>query len=134
MKQTIFMGAVAVVTAGFTRDVSIAYIGIPLNLLVPCALGTYAAFNVGKPIAPRRAMWGYALACIIMGAAFTSVVTEVVHHFSPERSLLPGTQAGIAASVSYITKFALPWLADAVAKGKWLTWIPFFKGRSDNDS
>lgn len=133
MKQILVMGAVAVITAGFTRDVSIAYIGIPLNLLVPCALGAYAAFNVGKPITPRRAMWGYALACIIMGAAFTSVTTEVVQYFL-QKTPLPGTQAGIAASVSYVTKFALPWLADAVAKGKWLTWIPFFKGRSDNDS
>ena len=133
MKQTIVMGAVAVITAEFTRDVSIAYIGIPLNLLVPCALGTYAAFNVGKPITPRRAMWGYALACIIMGAAFTSVTTEVVQYFL-QKTPLPGTKAGIAATVSYIAKFALPWLADTAAKGKWLTWIPFFKGRSDNDS
>lgn len=133
MKQTVVMGAIAIISAGFTRDISIAYIGIPLNLLVPCALGTYAAFNVGTPITPRHAMWGYAVACIIMGAAFTSVTNAAIQHFL-NMTLLPGPQAGIAASVSYVTKFALPWLADAVAKGKWLTWIPFFKGRSDNDS
>ena len=114
----------------FTRDVTVAYIGVPLNVLVACAIGAFCSFSFSDKVETRRRMFGLFATCLFMGAAFTSIVNaSLAHWFSLE--MTDGLQAGMGAVVSFITLFFLPWLADVVKNGKWLSWVPF--GRRDNE-
>ena len=123
----------ALVASIFSADVTIAYTGVPANVLVACFLGTYAAFSIGDKISPRRKMWGYGVACLIMGGAFTAIVGAVVQYLQPNLEMTAGLQAGMGAAVSFCTRFFLPWLADVIKEGKWLKWIPFVNSRGDNN-
>jgi hypothetical protein len=113
-----------ITSVNFTRDVTVAYIGVPLNVLVACFIGAYCSFSVGDKVTPRSTMWGLLVACLFMGGAFTAVVNAAITHFM-HMELLDGVQAGIGAIVSFITRFFLPWLADVVQHGKWIDWIPW---------
>lgn len=107
-----------------TRDVSIAYIGVPLNVLVACAIGAFCSFSFSDKVDTRRRMFGMFATCLLMGAAFTSLVNfSLVHWLHIE--ITDGLQAGMGAVVSFVTRFFLPWIADVVKTGKWLSWLPF---------
>lgn len=115
----------------FTRDITVDYIGVPFNLLVACFIGAICSFSVGTRVEPRSKMWGLLAACLFMGAAFTAVTNAAIEYFM-ELNMTPAAQAGMGCIVSFVTRFFLPWLADVVAHGKWLAWIPFIRNRSDN--
>lgn len=117
-------------TAGyFSAQISVDYIGVPLNVIVACILGTYSSFSVGERVEPRSAMFKLSVGCVIMGAAFTAICTAAIEHWT-EFKMIPGLQAGLGAGVSFITRFFLPWLADVVRHGKWLDWVPFLRKSS----
>lgn len=120
--------AVALTASVLTPDVSVAFIGVPLNVLVACVLGTYSGFCVGDPIVPRPRMWRLAVACVFMGGAFTAIANAAIIHWV-HLEMTPGLQAGVGAAISFCTKFFLPWLADVVSKGKWIGWLPFLNKR-----
>jgi hypothetical protein len=127
MKDNILIGAgVWFASARFTRDITVAYIGVPLNVLVACAIGAFCSFSFSEKVDTRRSMFLLFTTCLLMGAAFTACVNFVLVRWM-EVELTDGTQAGIGAVVSFITRFFLPWLADVVKHGKWLSWIPFFR-------
>ena len=113
----------------FTRDITVDYIGVPLNVLVACFLGAYFSFGVGEKL-PRRQMWGLLPVCIFMGGAFTGAVNFAIAHFM-EVTMTGALQASMGAIVSFVTRFFLPWLADVVSKGKWLAWIPWINRSGD---
>ena len=127
MKEAVWIGLVATI---FTPQVSVQFVGVPLNVLVACALGTYASFSVGGSVSPRSKMWQLAVACVIMGASFTSIANAVILHWL-HMTMTPGLHAGLGAALSFVTRFALPWLADVVRNGKWLSWIPFLNKRDN---
>lgn len=110
----------------FSPQVSVQFVGVPLNVLVACALGTYASFSVGESVTPRSKMWSVATASIIMGAAFTSIANAAIKYWL-NLEMTPGLHAGLGAALSFVTRFALPWLADVVRNGKWLSWLPFVR-------
>lgn len=110
----------------FSPQISVQFVGVPLNVLVACALGTYASFSVGKSITPHSKMWSVATASIIMGAAFTSIANAAIKYWL-HIEMTPGLHAGLGAALSFVTRFALPWLADVVRNGKWLSWLPFVR-------
>ena len=110
----------------FTPDISVAYIGVPLNVIVACVLGAYSSFSVGEKVEPRKRMFNLFVACVFMGAAFTAICNAGISHWL-KMEMTAGLQAGMGAAVSFITRFFLPWLADVVSQGKWLSWIPFFR-------
>lgn len=114
------------VASFFTPEISVAYIGVPLNVIVACILGAYSSFSVGEKVEPRRRMFNLFVACVFMGAAFTAICNAGISHWL-EMDMTAGLQAGVGAAVSFITRFFLPWLADVVSQGKWLSWIPFFR-------
>lgn len=110
----------------WTPEISVEYIGVPLNVVVACILGAYSSFSVGEQITPRAAMFKLSIACVLMGAAFTGITNAAISHWT-EVEMTAGLQAGMGAAVSFMTRFFLPWLADVVSKGKWLNWIPFIR-------
>lgn len=114
----------ATVPFAFGPQISVAYIGVPLNVIVACVLGTYSSFSVGEKVEPRSRMWRLYVACVFMGAAFTAIANASIEHWL-HMAMTPGLQAGIGAFVSFCTRFFLPWLADVVSQGKWLSWFPF---------
>lgn len=113
----------------WTPQISVDYIGVPLNVIVACILGTYSSFSVGDRVEPRTKMFQLSVACVFMGAAFTAIANAAITHWT-EMQMTPGLQAGVGAAVSFMTRFFLPWLADVVRHGKWLSWIPFFRKSS----
>lgn len=126
MKEPVLLGA----AVWATHSVTVAYTGVPLNVLVACAIGAYCSFSIEK-LQPRSAMVGVFIACLFMGAAFTSVVNSLMGHFV-EMVMTDGLQAGTGAIVAFLTRWLLPWLADVVRTGKWLKWIPFIN-RGDRE-
>lgn len=120
---------VAVWFASFelTQDITVPYFGVPMNVLVAVAIGTFCSFAIAKEkIEPRSKMWSTALACFFMGAAFTALVQSIVTHLSPLK-MTDALQSGLGAIVAFITRFALPVIADAITTGKWQDFIPFLR-------
>jgi hypothetical protein len=112
----------------FTRDVTVIYIGVPLNVLVACAIGAFCSFSFGDKVEPRRKMWGLFVACMCMGAAATAICNAVITHWL-SLEMTDALQAGMGAAVAFTMRFFLPWFTDVVKNGKWISWIPF--NRSD---
>ena len=129
MKNMLTGAALWLASFQFTRDISVAYIGVPLNVLVACAIGTFCSFSFSDKVEPRGRMWGLFIACLFMGAAFTALCNAALVHWLG-LTMTDGLQAGLGAVVSYITRFFLPWLAEVIKTGKWVSWIPFI-GRGD---
>lgn len=128
MKEHLLVGAgLWLANFSFSHDVTVAYIGVPWNVLIACFIGTFCSFSIGKKVEPRSAMWGIALTCIFMGCAFTAIANAVLTLTTP-LEMTPGLQAGVGTVVSFITRFFLPWLAEVVSTGKWIAWIPFIGG------
>lgn len=124
MKEMVGGAAIWYASANFTRDLTIAYIGVPLNVLVACAIGSFCSFSFSEKIDSRRRMVSLFLTGLLMGAAFTSILNGgLVHFLSLE--MTDGLQAGLGAAVSFVIRFFLPWLVDVVKTGKWLSWVPF---------
>lgn len=109
-----------------TRDITVAYTGVTLNVLVACAIGTFCSFSWGEPVTPRRKMWQIGFACLFMGAAFTSITNEAIKHFTTMQ-MTDGLQAGVGAVVSCLTRFLMTWLTEAVRTGSWLNYVPFIR-------
>lgn len=114
------------VAAIWTPEISVNYIGVPLNVVVACILGAYSSFSVGEKVSTRAAMFKLFVACVLMGAAFTAITNAGIT-FWLKLEMTAGLQAGVGAAVSFMTRFFLPWLADVVGEGKWLSWIPFIR-------
>lgn len=108
------------------RAVTIAYVGVPLNVLVACAIGSYCSFSFSERIEKRNAMFTMFLTCLFMGAAFTSVVNAMLVHYG-NMTMTDGLQAGSGAIVSFVTRFTLPWLVTTIKTGQWVDWIPFLR-------
>lgn len=124
MKNMLTGAAVWLASFQLTRDISVAYTGASLNVLVACAIGAFCSFSFSDKVESRNRMWGLFFSCWFMGAAFTALVNaSLVHWLSLE--MTDGLQAGMGAVVSFITRFFLPWLVDVIKHGKWLSWIPF---------
>jgi hypothetical protein len=115
----------------FTPEVTVSYIGVPLNVLVACVAGAYSSFSFGDKVEPRAYMFKLFVACVIMGAAFTGIGIAVIEHFllKDGQSVAPGAQAGFGAFVSCITRFGLPPIIEIARTGAWMNWLPFVRGR-----
>jgi len=124
MKNMTFGIGAWLANLNFTRDISVAYIGVPLNVVVACLIGAFCSFSVGEKVVPRDRMWKLLVASVFMGGAFTVLVNLALSHWM-EMKLLDGSQAAMATVVSFCTRFFLPWLADVITTGKWLKWIPW---------
>lgn len=109
--------------AVFTPEVTVSYIGVPLNVLVACVAGAYSSFSFGDKVEPRSYMFKLFFACVLMGAAFTGITIGVIEHFLGA-SVAPGVHAGMGAFVACITRFALPPIIELVRSGRWIFWIP----------
>lgn len=121
-----FLGGIALWYAALriTPDATVAYIGVPANVLVACAVGAFCSFSFGDKVEPRGRLWRLFMASLLMGAAFTAICNAALQHFL-HMEMTAGLHAGLASVVSFITRFFLPWLIDVVSHGKWLSWLPF---------
>lgn len=109
----------------FSREITVAWIGVPINVLFACAVGTAAAFAMGEKIESRKQLWTVAFFAWLMGATITGLTGFVLTYFFEDLKMTDAGQAGMGAVVSYITRFLLPWLAEVIKTGKWVAWIPF---------
>lgn len=110
--------------ASLQLDVSVPYVGVPLNVLVACSIGAFCSFSFGDKVDPRSKMWSLFIASLFMGSAITAIANAAVDHWT-DLDMTAALQAGIGAFVSFLARFFLPWLVDIVKTGKWLSWIPF---------
>ena len=123
MKEIAWVGLAASI---LSLQISVQFVGVPLNVLVACAIGAFCSFSFSDKIDTRRRMFAMFFTCWFMGAAFTAIVNaSLAHWFAME--MTDGLQAGMGAVVSFITRFFLPSLAEAVRKGKWISWIPIIR-------
>lgn len=130
MRNVLISGVIAAAGFNFTRDVSVAYVGVPLNVLFACGLGTACAVAIADKIQPRSKLAAYSFASWFMGAAFTAICNSVVSYFHPDMKITDGLQAGMGTAVSFATLFFLPWLAEEIRTGRWIDRVPFLKKRN----
>jgi hypothetical protein len=109
---------------GLSQNVTIAFVGVPLNLIVACGLGAYASFSFGDPVTPRSRMLNLFVSCIIIGCAFTAITNASISHFM-HVTLLPGVKAGIGAILSCLSRFIIPAVIERIPR--WLDKIPFLR-------
>lgn len=119
---------VAAITNGLSREISIAYTGVPLNVLFACGIGTFCSFSWGEPVTPRSKMWKVAVACLFMGAAVTAIADALIRHYTT-MLMTDGLQAGVGAVVSCLTRFVFTGLIQAIKDGSWLAYVPFIRKR-----
>jgi hypothetical protein len=120
-----FAGSLALIT----RDISVAYIGVPLNVLVACAAGAYSSFSFGDKVEPRGRMFRLFFACIFMGCALTALTQSAIAHWM-KLDLTDGAQAGMGAVIACLTRFWIPSLIGFIKDGTWVEWVPFLRKRS----
>lgn len=127
MRDNLLLAAgVYLASLRFTSDFSVPYIGAPLNVLVACAIGAFCSFSFGDKVETRRRVFGLFVTCMLMGAALTAVVNAALAHWVFVQ-MTDGLHAGLGAIISFSARFFLPWLADVIKHGKWLSWIPFLR-------
>lgn len=127
MKENILVGAgLWFASTRLTRDITVAYVGVPLNVLVACAIGAFCSLSFSDKIESRKKMWAMFFTSMFMGAALTALVNAALLHWV-KLEMTDGLQAGIGAVVSFITIPFLSWLTDFVKNGKWLNLIPWRK-------
>ena len=110
--------------SGADAQVTVGFVGVPVNLIVACALGAYASFSFGDPVSPRSRMLNLFVACVIVGCAFTAITNAAIEHFL-RVNLLPGVQAGIGAILSCLSRFIIPAVIERIPR--WLDKIPFLR-------
>lgn len=133
MRNVLLSAVVAAAGFKFTRDISVAYIGVPLNVLFACGIGTVCAAAIADKVQSRAQLATYAFASWCMGAAFTAACNGVVAYFHPELKITDGLQAGMGAIVAFVTWFFLPWLKDEIRSGRWIDRIPFIKRKEKSE-
>lgn len=134
MRNVLVSGLIAAAGFQFSRDITVAYVGVQLNVLFACGMGTACAIAVSERIEDRKKLAGRAFASWFMGAAFTSICNAVVTYWHPEMKITDGLQAGMGAAVSFTTVFFLPWFIEEVRSGRWVDRIPFIKKRNGDNA
>lgn len=128
----LMIGGTAVVTAAapsFSPDITVPYLGVPLNVIVACAAGAYSSFSFGKKVEPRSAMFKLFFACVFMGCAFTAIANAMVRFWFEGFEITDGVQAGMGAILSCLTRFIIPAIIARI--DPWLDKIPFLKKESE---
>lgn len=128
MKTDTLLAGLLAAGMTLTKDVTVDWIGVPVNVLFCCFVGSLMSFGIPdkSKLGPKQ-FWITVAMCVSMGAGFTAICNAVVGHFTTIE-MTSGFQAGIGLVVSFTMRFALPWMADAISKGRWLKWIPIFRG------
>lgn len=114
------------------KGAPVDFIGVPFNVLVACAIGAFCSLSFGDKVNCRRRLWGLFVSSTLMGAAFTAISNGLLQHYT-DLAMTDGLHAGMGAAVSFVTRFALPWIADVVKHGKWLSWLPWINKGNRND-
>ena len=111
---------------GITRDITIAYVGVPFNLIVAVAFGACCSLGIeDDPIKPRSKFYTIMFMSVFMGCVFTALANAVLGHFGLE--MKEGTQAGVGGIVGFIMRPLLPWLYTTIKTGRWVRLVPFFR-------
>ena len=129
MRLDVAVATVAGITTLVTRDISVAYIGAPLNVLVACSAGAYSSFSFGDKVEPRGRMFRLFFACVFMGCALTALTQAAISHWL-NLELTDGAQAGMGAVISCLTRFWIPSLIGFIKDGTWVEWVPFLRKKT----
>lgn len=117
MRMDVVWAGAATLSAVFVTPDSVA-------VFIACCAGTYATFGMAEPLQPRSRMWQLATTCVIMGCAFSVIASALVDYFT-KLELTTGLRASIGAVLSFLMRFWLPSLVDAIKTGEWKSWVPF---------
>jgi hypothetical protein len=126
MRTDAAVAGLAGIAAWVSRDMSVAYVGVPLNVVVACVAGAYSSFSFGDKVEPRGAMFRLFTACVILGCALTALVQAGIGHWMGQ-TLKDGAQAGMGAIISCLTRFWVPSVIGFIKDGTWVDWIPFLR-------
>lgn len=102
--------------------ISVDYIGVPINVLVACAAGSYAGFAFAPKIEERSRMFQVFAACLLLGAAFTGALDWGVQEFT-EWELRKGTLSAFGAILSALMRYIMPEIIKRL--GLWMDKVPF---------
>lgn len=133
MKTDTLLAGLLAAGMTLTRDVTVEWIGVPVNVLFCCVVGSLMSFGIEDKVklTPKQ-FWSTVAMCVSLGAAFTAICNAIMDNYTT-LEMTGGLQAGIGLVVSFTMRFVLPWLADAIRKGRWLKWIPLFRGKSEDE-
>lgn len=99
---------------GFTPDVTTPYLGVPFNVVIACAGGTYASFSWGEKIEPRSRVYKVFFACLFMGCTLTGLINGLIAWSTDGLVLIDGVQAGLGALIACLTRFIIPALIERI--------------------
>lgn len=115
-------------TLALTHDITTPYIGVPFNVVIACAIGTYASFAWGESVSPRAHALRLGFSCFFVGCAVTALANAALDTWTT-MELKDGTQAGLGALCSVIMRFAMPEFIKRI--GPWMDKIPFLRKKED---
>lgn len=116
------------------HDVTIDYIGVPLNVLVACIFGTFAGFAFrddaeNAKLSRYKQIWLF-IGCVIMGGSFTGATDWLVSALT-DMEIKRGALASMGAIISCFMPFLIPRIIERL--GPWLDKIPFLKPTPKQD-
>lgn len=112
----------------FPHDFTTPYIGVPFNVVIACAIGTYASFAWGDVVKPRAHALRLGLSCFAIGCAVTALVNAGLDEWT-NLQLTDGVQAGLGAICSVLMRFFMPELIKRI--GPWMDKIPFLRKKGE---
>lgn len=124
----------AVVTAASSERViaavTVDYIGVPINVLIACAMGSYCGFAFAPKIEEKGRMCQIFITCMLLGAAFTAMADWGMQQFT-DWEFRPGTLAAMGAILSALMRYIMPEIIKRL--GLWMDKIPMLKPKEGGE-
>lgn len=112
----------AVAASRLNADITVLYLGVPVNVVVAACAGALAGFAFAAPLETRKRIFQVAFACVVLGCTAASLLEAfIAYRFKAQ------IEPKVLASMALILSFWLRWIIPAVIEriGPWLDKIPF---------
>lgn len=110
MDRLTLMASIGFATIATINDLSVPFLGVPLNVVTVAAFGSIVSFAWGQPIKERKKLYMYALASTFLAATFVAVVPYMMGWEWVKPELQPPFAGLMAAGM----RFMVPPFVDAI--------------------
>lgn len=97
-------------TVSAVNNISVPFVGVPLNVVGVAAFGAIISFAWGEPVKERKKLYMFAVASTFVAATFVAVVPTMMGW----GWVTPKLQAPFAGLMAAVMRFAVPPFLEAI--------------------
>ena len=97
-------------TVSAVNNISVPFVGVPLNVVGVAAFGAIISFAWGEPVKERKKLYMFAVASTFVAATFVAVVPTMMGW----DWVTPKLQAPFAGLMAAVMRFAVPPFLEAI--------------------